>query len=65
MPSYTRRIRDADVSKLRYTVKSQGGELRADQPSKKPRTGHSAKIKAMAASLTLDDFGGRSDALGG
>jgi hypothetical protein len=65
MSSYTRRISVSDLSRFRYTVKSADDELRADCDAKREAVHSSEKDTDLAAELTLDDFGGRSDALGG
>lgn len=65
MSFYTRRIRSSDMSRLRYTIKSAGDEVNASYDAKKLAGDSSEQDAATAAGLTLDDFGGRSDALGG
>ena len=65
MSSYTRRSEASDSSRFRYTVKSAADELRTDHDAKKAAVQSSEKDAAFASGLTLDDFGGRSDALGG
>jgi len=65
MSLYTRRIRSSDMSRLRYTIKSAGDEVNAGYDAKKLAEDSSEQDAATATALTLDDFGGRSDALGG
>jgi hypothetical protein len=59
--AYTRRRRLSDISKLCH---SQRGADDAECKARKAVVGESVE-RAVAGVLTLDDFGGRSDALGG
>jgi hypothetical protein len=65
MSSYTRRSKGSDLSRFRNSVKSAADELRTDHDAKNAALQSSEKDSAFASGLTLDDFGGRSDALGG
>jgi hypothetical protein len=67
MSSYTRPRRAAVSSRLSrtYTVKVGDDGMRADQDAKMVAVHASENDAALATELTLDDFGGRSDALGG
>jgi hypothetical protein len=55
------------LSRPDFALKSADAKVkvRADHAAKKVAAPRSAKDTALAAGLTLDDFGGRSDALGG
>jgi hypothetical protein len=65
MFSHTRRHRSSDRTRLSQAIKSAYENAAADDYGKKT-TGHEhEKDTARAKTLTLDDFGGRSDALGG
>jgi hypothetical protein len=63
--SGSRRSRPSNSSRLSYTVKSADDELGAVDDAKYLAVQSSGKGAAVASALTLDDFGGRSDALGG
>jgi hypothetical protein len=65
MSSYIRRTKASNVSRFRNTVKRADNEHRTDHDAKKLAVQPSEKDLARARGLTLDDFGGRSDALGG
>jgi hypothetical protein len=65
MSSYTRCITASDLSKLSFAIKSADDDVRADYDAKKMPEHSSEKDTGIATGLTLDDFGGRSDALGG
>jgi len=65
MSLYTRRIGSSDTTRLSYTIKSAGDEVKAGYDANKLALDSSEKDTATATGLTLDDFGGRSDALGG
>lgn len=65
MSSYTRRTRALDLSRISYATKSVDHEAKADSDTKKMAEHASENDAAIASELTLDDFGGRSDALGG
>jgi hypothetical protein len=53
------------MSKFRTNVKWVDDQHRTDHDAKKLAVQPSKKDSARARALTLDDFGGRSDALGG
>jgi hypothetical protein len=53
------------LSRLRYGIESAREELCAEFDSKTVAVHSSEKVADIARGLTLDDFGGRSDALGG
>jgi hypothetical protein len=65
MSSYTRRITVSDLSRFRYAAKSANDEVRADCDTNKVAIHSSEKDTDLGTKMTLDDFGGRSDALGG
>jgi hypothetical protein len=65
MSSYTRRNRVSDLSRFLYTVKPADDEVRTDYDTKKASVQSPVQDSALVTGLTLDDFGGRSDALGG
>jgi hypothetical protein len=65
MSTYTSRRRAPESSRLSYIIKSAADEVRADHDAKKVAVHSSHDDAAPASELTLDDFGGRSDALGG
>jgi hypothetical protein len=65
MSSYPRWRRASQSSKLSYTIKSSHDEVKTDYDTKKVAVHSSADDAAISNELTLDDFGGRSDALGG
>ena len=46
-------------------MKTANDEVKADDPMTVSAVGTSENRRARSAELTLDDFGGRSDALGG
>jgi hypothetical protein len=54
-----------DLRKLSSGIKSAGDEVKADSATKKVAVPSSEKDTDTARGCTLDDFGGRSDALGG
>ena len=57
--------RASDLRSLRSGLKSASGEVKADFDARKVAVHSSEKDTDVAGGLTLDDFGGRSDALGG
>jgi hypothetical protein len=65
MSSYTRWSRASDLSRFGYTVKWVDHEGRTDHDVKKVAVQSSEKDTTLTSELTLEDFGGRSDALGG
>jgi hypothetical protein len=54
-----------DLSRFGYTVKWADHEGRTDNDVKKVAVQSSEKDTTLTSELTLEDFGGRSDALGG
>ncbi len=62
---YARRDKAMDLRRLGPGIKSAGDEVRADSVAKKVAVPTSENDTDTARGLTLDDFGGRSDALGG
>ena len=54
-----------DLRRLSSGIKSAGDEVKADSAAKKVAVPSSENDPDTARGLTLDDFGGRSDALGG
>jgi hypothetical protein len=54
-----------DLSKSGYLVESANDEVEAETPAKNVTIEPQAHGASLATALTLDDFGGRSDALGG
>jgi hypothetical protein len=65
MYKYNRRGRASDLRSLRSGIKSASDEVKADFDARKVDAHPSEKVTVIADGLTLDDFGGRSDALGG
>ena len=65
MSSYPRWNRAWELNTLRYPIKSADDETKADNDTKLVAVHSSRDEAAIGAGLTLDDFGGRSDALGG
>jgi hypothetical protein len=63
--SSSRRSGASGMSRMGYVFKSALDEVKADPDAKKVAVKSSVKNTPRATSLTLDDFGGRSDALGG
>ncbi len=65
MPSYTYRRRASELSRLSHPIKPPADGVRSDSKSRKTSV-HALEVDAaMSTKPTLDDFGGRSDALGG
>jgi hypothetical protein len=54
-----------DLRRLSSGIKSAGDEVKADSAAMKVAVASSENDTDTARGLTLDDFGGRSDALGG
>lgn len=68
MPSYPRQRKDShSYYRPGYAMKSSDDQARADPDPKKlsARSPNEDSTISMSSELTLDDFGGRSDALGG
>jgi hypothetical protein len=65
MPSYTSRRRASELSRLSHPIQSPADGFRSDSKSRKTAVHASEVDAAMSTKPTLDDFGGRSDALGG
>ena len=65
MYTYTRRHRASDLKRLSSSIKSAGDEVEAGSNAKKVAVHSSERDTDPAPGFTLDDFGGRSDALGG
>ena len=65
MYTYTRRHRASDLKRLSSSIKSAGDEVEAGSNAKKVAVHSSERDTDTAPGFTLDDFGGRSDALGG
>ena len=64
MPTYTYRKRASELSRLSYPMKSPDG-VGSNSESIKTAM-HTSEFDAdLSTKPTLDDFGGRSDALGG
>ena len=65
MSTCTRRGRVSDLRRLRSGIQLASDEVKADFDAKMVAAPSSERDKDIARGLTLDDFGGRSDALGG
>ena len=65
MFTYTRRHKASDPRRLSSSIKSAGDEVEAGSNAKKVAVHSSERDADTAPGFTLDDFGGRSDALGG
>ncbi len=65
MPSNTYRRRPCELSSLSHPIKSPADRVRSDSKSRKTAVYASQVDAAVPTKPTLDDFGGRSDALGG
>jgi hypothetical protein len=65
MSPHTRGRRALALNRLNYAIKSAGDETKAGFDTKMLAVLLSDDNTAIASELTLDDFGGRSDALGG
>lgn len=61
---YTRPITGSDLSRFRNAVKSSHDRLRNDYDAKKAAVRSPERDTALAKWLTIDNVGGRSDALG-
>jgi hypothetical protein len=65
MYTYAHLDKAMDLRRLSPGIKSAGDEVKADSAAKKVAVPSSENDTDTARGLTLDDFGGRSDALGG
>jgi hypothetical protein len=65
MPSYTYRRRASNSSRLTHPIESSADGVRSDSEARKTVVRASEVDAAKSGKPTLDDFGGRSDALGG
>jgi hypothetical protein len=65
MPSYTRRRKASESSQLRPPIQSPAEGVGSDAESLKTAGPASQPGAALVTEPTLEDFGGRSDALGG
>jgi hypothetical protein len=65
MPSYTHRGTTSESSRLGSPVKSPTKEVGSDSEPRKTAVQMSEVNAAFSTEPTLEDFGGRSDALGG
>jgi len=65
MPSYPHRRRGSELSRLRSPLKSPADGVGSDSESRKTAMHASEVNAALSTEPTLEDFGGRSDALGG
>jgi hypothetical protein len=65
MISYTSLQNASEFSRLSHPNKSPADGVRSDSKSRKTAMQASEVDAAMTTKPTLDDFGGRSDALGG
>jgi hypothetical protein len=65
MYTYTLPDNALDVRSLTSYIKTARDELNAGSDAKKLVLRSSEKLPRIASGITLDDFGGRSDALGG
>jgi hypothetical protein len=65
MYAYTRSRRTLELKRPHFSVKPADGETPLDYDTRRVATHLLEAHAVMARELTLDDFGGRSDALGG
>ena len=65
MRTYTRPDSVLPLRRLRSVIQTTRDEIKAESDSKKVALRASDRLTHIASWLTLDDFGGRSDALGG
>ena len=65
MTSYTYHPSASELDRLTHPNKSPADGVRSDSKSRKTAIQASEVDAAMTTKPTLDDFGGRSDALGG
>jgi hypothetical protein len=65
MSTRTRRADVSDVKRLGSGIKLASDEVKAGSDARTVAIPSSERDKDIARGLTLDDFGGRSDALGG
>ncbi len=65
MPSYPQRKRGSELSRLSYPIKASADGIGSGSEPRKTAVHASEVDAAISIEPTLDDFGGRSDALGG
>jgi hypothetical protein len=65
MSRYAYQATASELRRLSAGIKPAGDELKADYDAKYMAVRSSEKVTDIASGHTLDDFGGRSDALGG
>ena len=65
MPSYTHRRTTCELSRLSSPLKSPTDRVASDFESRKTAVPASEVNTSLLTEPTLEDFGGRSDALGG
>jgi hypothetical protein len=65
MYAYPRSRRTLELKRPHFSIKSSDGETPIDYDTRRVAPHLLEQHAAMARELTLDDFGGRSDALGG
>jgi len=65
MISYPRSKRALESNRLSYAINSADRETKAEHDTKMVAAHSPAIDSVVSRELTLDDFGGRSDALGG
>ena len=65
MSTRTRRADGSDLRRLGSGIKSTSDEVKAGSDVRTVAVPSSERDKDIGRGLTLDDFGGRSDALGG
>jgi hypothetical protein len=65
MPAYPRSRRTLELKRPHFSVRPDDGEIRVDYDTRGVAAYWRENHGVMASELTLDDFGGRSDALGG
>ena len=64
MPTTTRRRRASELIRFDQAIRSERDQMRADSAAKRAAAPRSDSQTNRSRRLTLDDFGGRSDALG-
>jgi hypothetical protein len=65
MHKYARRDNALNLRGLRSGIKSAYDEVKADRDARRAAVRSAEEVADMTRGVTLDDFGGRSDALGG
>ena len=65
MSTHTRRADGSHSRRLEPGIKLESDEVKAGSDARTVAVPSSERDKDIARGLTLDDFGGRSDALGG